>query len=334
MPVYDWSQTANTNASADPTINYEIGMAPSAVGSSGRAVMAAIAQYRDDIAGAIVTSGTSTAYTLSSYSDYTSFTLLAGQMIAFTPHVTNGATVMLNVDSLGPKPLRSSPGVELQAATIIQGTPYVATYNNTDGAFYLHGFFGNPYNIPLGAGIDFWGATAPNSSFAFPAGQAISRTTYATLFALIGTGYGAGDGSTTFNIPDLRGRLPAVADNMGGTAAGRIPGFGEGSAAGASTVTLSQANLPAVGISIGGSTSGYSPTIGGTAPAWGNAAGGSFAQVNGTGGGPLFPEAIGFQAITGFSSLSVSGSTAALGSNASFSNLPPILGCNYIIRII
>jgi hypothetical protein len=41
MPVYDWSQTANANASADPTINYEIGMAPSAVGSSGRAVMAA-----------------------------------------------------------------------------------------------------------------------------------------------------------------------------------------------------------------------------------------------------------------------------------------------------
>ena len=43
MPVYDWSQTANTNAGADPTINYEIGMAPSAVGSSGRAVTRLIA---------------------------------------------------------------------------------------------------------------------------------------------------------------------------------------------------------------------------------------------------------------------------------------------------
>jgi hypothetical protein len=41
MPVYDWSQTADTHASADPAINYEIGMAPSAVGSSGRAAMAA-----------------------------------------------------------------------------------------------------------------------------------------------------------------------------------------------------------------------------------------------------------------------------------------------------
>jgi hypothetical protein len=43
MPVNDWSQTANTNASADPTIDYEIGMAPSAVGSSSRAVTRHIA---------------------------------------------------------------------------------------------------------------------------------------------------------------------------------------------------------------------------------------------------------------------------------------------------
>lgn len=39
-------------------------------------------------------------------------------------------------------------------------------------------------------------------------GAAISRTTYATLFAAIGTAFGAGDGSTTFNVPDLRGRAP------------------------------------------------------------------------------------------------------------------------------
>lgn len=52
-------------------------------------------------------------------------------------------------------------------------------------------------------------------------GQAISRTTYARLFANIGTAYGVGDGSTTFNLPDLRGRIPVALDNMGGTDAGR-----------------------------------------------------------------------------------------------------------------
>jgi hypothetical protein len=85
------------------------------------------------------------------------------------------------------KPLCTAPNTELLAGTIIQGTPYVAT---SDGAFYLQGFYGNPYNIPLGAGLDYWGPTTPNSSFVFPTGQAISRTTYAALFSLLGTTYG------------------------------------------------------------------------------------------------------------------------------------------------
>lgn len=61
--------------------------------------------------------------------------------------------------------------------------------------------------IPLGASVPYFGAvTAPNSSFLLANGQAISRTTYAALFALIGTNYGSGDGSTTFNIPNIKGR--------------------------------------------------------------------------------------------------------------------------------
>ena len=53
-------------------------------------------------------------------------------------------------------------------------------------------------------------------------GQAISRTTYASLFAVIGTTWGVGDGTTTFNVPDLRGRTLAGKDDMGGSAANRI----------------------------------------------------------------------------------------------------------------
>ena len=60
------------------------------------------------------------------------------------------------------------------------------------------------------------------SAFALPFGQAISRTTYVNLFNLIATTYGAGDGSTTFNLPDLRGYLLAGKDDMGGAAASRI----------------------------------------------------------------------------------------------------------------
>jgi microcystin-dependent protein len=53
-------------------------------------------------------------------------------------------------------------------------------------------------------------------------GRAVSRATYWRLFAAIGTTYGVGDGSTTFNVPDMRGRVVVALDNMGGTDAGRL----------------------------------------------------------------------------------------------------------------
>jgi hypothetical protein len=93
MTLYKWSQTASADATADSTINWAEGQAPSSVNDSARAMMAATAKYRDDIAGAIVTAGTSTAYTVSSYEVFDTLAHLNAQMIAFTPHATNGATV-------------------------------------------------------------------------------------------------------------------------------------------------------------------------------------------------------------------------------------------------
>jgi hypothetical protein len=153
MALYTWSQTAGSNAASDGTINWQEGQAPSSVNDSARAMMAAVARYRDDISGAIATGGTSTAYTVTSYQVFDTLAHMNGAMIAFTPHTTNGATVTLNVDSLGAKPLRTSAGVELLAGVLIQGTPYVATYSNADAAWYLRNFYGNPYNIPLGASL-------------------------------------------------------------------------------------------------------------------------------------------------------------------------------------
>src|SRR5690348_1891089 len=108
MTLWKWSRSASSNASADATINWAEGQPPSSVNDSARAMMAAAAKYRDDIAGAITTGGTSTAFTVSSYQGFDTLVHLDGQMIAFTPHAGNSATVTLNVDSLGAKPLRSS----------------------------------------------------------------------------------------------------------------------------------------------------------------------------------------------------------------------------------
>ena len=76
-------------------------------------------------------------------------------------------------------------------------------------------------SAPAGAIEAYAGSTAP-TGWLLSFGQAVSRTTYANLFAVISTTYGSGDGSTTFNLPDMRGRAVAGKDDMGGTAASRL----------------------------------------------------------------------------------------------------------------
>ncbi|WP_210482783.1 tail fiber protein [Microvirga antarctica] len=75
--------------------------------------------------------------------------------------------------------------------------------------------------IPPGAEFAYGGDTPP-PGFLFPYGQNVSRAANPKLFAVYGTKYGAGDGSTTFGMPDYRGRAPFGRDDMGGIAAGRI----------------------------------------------------------------------------------------------------------------
>jgi microcystin-dependent protein len=222
MTFFKWSRTASANATADSTCPFPEGMAPSAVNDGVRGLMAAAAKYRDDMAGAILTSGSSTAYTVASFEGFDNLTHLDGTRLAFTPHTGNGATVTLNVDGLGAKPLRGAPGVELSAAVLVAGTPYVATYFNATGEFILNGFFNLPNVVPIGAFMAFSSTTVPNSNFILPFGQALSRSTYAAYFAMVSTTFGSGDGTTTFNAPDLRGRVIAGLDNMGGTTAGKL----------------------------------------------------------------------------------------------------------------
>lgn len=109
---------------------------------------------------------------------------------------------------------------------------------------------GNVTQVPAGIVSAFAGVTAP-AGWLMCFGQAVSRTEYSALFTALSTTYGSGDGSTTFNIPDLRGRAIAGVDNMGGTAASRLTSTvltasnTLGATGGTQTHTMTTAEMPA-----------------------------------------------------------------------------------------
>ena len=87
---------------------------------------------------------------------------------------------------------------------------------------------------------DFAGSAAP-AGFLLCDGSAVSRTTYADLYAAIGTTWGAGDGSTTFNLPDLRGRSSIGQGSLGTNAQ---PSIALGAAGGEANHTLVAGEMP------------------------------------------------------------------------------------------
>ena len=112
------------------------------------------------------------------------------------------------------------------------------------------GSLGNAPN-PIDAGtIVSWAKDSTPTGWLQCDGSAVSRSTYAALFTAIGTTYGTGDGSSTFNLPDLRGRTVCGKDNMGGSAANRITsavtvdGTVLGQTGGSQSHTLTQAEMP------------------------------------------------------------------------------------------
>jgi microcystin-dependent protein len=102
--------------------------------------------------------------------------------------------------------------------------------------------------IPTGAVLPWLTDTAP-TGYLFANGQAVSRTTYAALFTVLGTTFGIGDGTATFNLPDLRETALIGKSTMGGTTArGLIPQYtttAVGTLVGEARHTLTQAEMAA-----------------------------------------------------------------------------------------
>lgn len=162
-----------------------------------------------------------------------------------------------------------------------------------------------PAGVPAGVVVPFAGPVEPEG-WLFAAGQAVNRAVYAALFAALGTLYGAGDGATTFNLPDLRGRVAAGRDDMKGAAAGRLTAGGSGmagatlgAAGGGETHVLTVGQMPAHTHSQSGLTGGPNHALATNYP-----------------DGPY----------------NVGGSTGSAGGGQAHPNVQPTLVLNYVIK--
>lgn len=188
---------------------------------------------------------------------------------------------------------------------------------------------------PPGEIILYAGLSIP-SGFLFCNGVAVPRAgTYAGLFAAIGTTFGAGDSSTTFNVPDLRGRVAAGADNMGGTPANILPGYNVGTSGGAAAVTLDTTQIPAHTHTDGGHTHGITDPMHTHAPGAGtNFA--AFVNVSqeGTfaGGGVTDAGTATGASATGVTVNSGTANLQNTGGGLSHANVQPTLAFNWLIR--
>lgn len=104
----------------------------------------------------------------------------------------------------------SDNGIQTYRATALQLKNYILAAGSI-----VRSMIAAEERIPIGSVSAYVGTTAP-SGWLIMDGSAISRTTYADLYAIIGDKFGEGDGSTTFNLPDMRGRFIRGFDNGAG----------------------------------------------------------------------------------------------------------------------
>lgn len=198
--VSSWSQTAASNNASPPNGAPE-GMSPASINDCMREIMAALAKWYAGLKGALVTTGSSNAYALSTGSSHASLSVIG--LVVFRANHTNTGAATLAVDGLTAKSLRHR-GTSLAANALIQDDMYAFIYNPTDDAFDM---IGSPaaINQLVAGGLTY--PTADGSS-----GQVISTNgagllSFSTVSANISysartsnTILAAGDKSTLINI--------------------------------------------------------------------------------------------------------------------------------------
>lgn len=166
---------------------------------------------------AFTTAGAAPNFTLTPTPAITAYA--AGQRFRVKFHAAGTGADVLNVSGLGNKSLKQYDSNGAKVAAVIAANQLTdVEYDGTDLVILDH-----LPSTQAGEVAFFARNTAP-TGYLKANGAAVSRTAYATLFAAIGTTFGAGDGSTTFNLPDLRGEFIRGWDDGRGVDSGRAFG--------------------------------------------------------------------------------------------------------------
>ena len=154
--------------------------------------------------------------TLGDLTDANNLGLATKASPTFSGTITSGGDIIMS----GTGSLQLPAGTTAQRPTGATGD---IRFNSTTAGF--EGYNGSAWGelangVPVGSVFNLATTTVP-TGFLECNGAAVSRSTYATLFATISTTWGAGDGSSTFNLPDLRGQFVRGWDNSAGVDSGR-----------------------------------------------------------------------------------------------------------------
>ncbi|HEY6020546.1 MAG TPA: tail fiber protein [Candidatus Paceibacterota bacterium] len=235
-----------------------------------------------------------------------------------------------------------------------EGTTYIVGDLQVTGGLTV---IGAGTDLEVGA-IKIFTTDTPPTGWLICDGSAISRTTYSQLFGVIGTTFGVGDGSTTFNIPNIKGRIPIGKD----AAQTEFDVMGE--TGGSKTKTLTTTELPAHTHAVGTLANAAEAAHTHGAGTYGAASGGTHQHEIGVDNSPsggsgiftinspgssagdagsiigTFADGSHSHSVTGTSAAgsshnhSISGSTASSGTGSAFANMPPYIVLNFIIKAL
>lgn len=209
MSLFTWIQSqVNGNACAATTTTSVLkgdGSGNTTAAVSGVDYLAPNADY-------IITTGTTNAYIAAFTPAIVALT--DGIKFRFKANIANTGASTLNASSLGIKPIVNWYGNPLVGGEIIANSNIEVTYNTSfnsgNGAWVIENTIALP---PVGSTMR-WKTSSIPAGWLTCNGAAVSRTVYAALFTLLGTTYGAGDGSSTFNLPNSTDRLNIGAGNL------------------------------------------------------------------------------------------------------------------------